>query len=225
MRIVPACMHHRTFRTPIHANRPGREGQAGLFLDWERVHVRAQCDGRTGVPTFEDAHYACARHAGAGPQSQLAQMVGDQPRGAHFLIAEFRVLVDVPAPRDESRFHSDRASIYLPLERLRMEHRAGNRETVHRSCQQGLPDRTSLDRAKRWRRLVARPSAEQPQVSHRFHGRVHGLSPGSCRAANFFARRRAPRPARAQGRPSTSGSSVPSSLCAAPTGAAYPTGL
>ena len=100
VRVVAAGVHHVHFLAQVGALGLGREGQVHLFLHRQRVHVGAQ-HHRTGLAALEHGDHAGHGHAGLHLHAQRAQMVGHQLGGARFLVAQFRMLVDVAAPGDE----------------------------------------------------------------------------------------------------------------------------
>ena len=90
MAIVPARVHF-----------PGVLGcmwKFIAFLDWQCIHVSPQANrfSRTQF-AFKRADYTCFTHASFDLIAKFAQSRGDNVGGAVFLIAQFRVGVDVSA--------------------------------------------------------------------------------------------------------------------------------
>jgi hypothetical protein len=69
-------------------------GQAGGLRDRQRVHVGAHQHHRSSAVSH-DADDAGAADAVTHVKARPAQPVGDQVRGAMFLMRQFRMLVDV----------------------------------------------------------------------------------------------------------------------------------
>ena len=101
---MSAGVHEIDFLAVVHAFGGGGERQAGGFLYRQRVHVGSQRDAAAGPGAFEDADNAGAGDAGADFEAERAEMLGDERRGAGFLVAELGMLVKVAAPGDEFGF-------------------------------------------------------------------------------------------------------------------------
>ena len=118
--VVPAGVHHaHLLAAPARAGAAGK-GEVHLLRDRQGVHVGAQRDhgARPG---------AAARHADhAGDGDALAHLVAEAPqvprheaRGAHLLVPQFRVLVDVAAPADHARLDRPGRVVGPPVQRAR----------------------------------------------------------------------------------------------------------
>ena len=83
------------------------KGTSTSSFTGQRVHVGAQRHHGAGLAALEDAH-----DAGHGDllahlvQAQRAQVLRDEPRGAHLAVAELGMLVQVAPPGDDLRLHA-----------------------------------------------------------------------------------------------------------------------
>jgi hypothetical protein len=78
-------------------------GQAGLFIDGQRIHVGAQANG-TGAGTMaQNAHDAGAANAFMHLQPRRAQRIGNDARRAMFGKTQFGVRMDIMAQRHQWR--------------------------------------------------------------------------------------------------------------------------
>ena len=93
-----------TSSAQIRAPGRGGEGQPLRLLDRQGIHVGAQRHNRTGPAPAQDADHPGSRNTGPDLQAQAAQVLGDQSGRALFLVAEFRVGMDVPPPGDHLSF-------------------------------------------------------------------------------------------------------------------------
>ena len=99
--VVPtSVLHARVLRFIRNVNR---------FLNRQRVDIRAQRNHRTRLAALEQRHHAGDADARLHLQPKLAQMVGDEPRGAGLLLAELGMLMDVAPPSDQLVFDRARA--------------------------------------------------------------------------------------------------------------------
>ena len=104
MRVVPAGVHDRDLLSEIVGRFSGGEGQPLWLLNGKRIHVGAQGDGATRFSALQNADDAGPRHAGANFQIEAAQVIRDELRGPFLLVAELRMLVNVPPPGDQLLF-------------------------------------------------------------------------------------------------------------------------
>ena len=69
-----------------------------------------------GLGAFEHADDARPADARAHLDAELAQVIGDECRGARLLAGELGVLVDVTPPGDDLVVHRERATVDLGVE-------------------------------------------------------------------------------------------------------------
>ena len=105
VRVVPAGVHDADFFASVARLRHRLERHVGAFGDRQRVHVGAQCDGGPGFAGAQQCHDAGFRDAGLHFETELLQMFGDDPGGAHFAVGKFRVLMKIPSPADDLAVH------------------------------------------------------------------------------------------------------------------------
>ncbi len=106
--VVAAGMHHVDLGAVIEAGGPGGKGQPFGLLDRQGVHIRPQRHGATGPGALEDADHAGAANFGFHLHAERAQMLGHQRRCAGFLLAQLRVLMNIPSPFDQMLFDGGR---------------------------------------------------------------------------------------------------------------------
>ena len=104
MSVVAAGVHHVDFFTEVGAFGFRGERQVRDFLDRQRIHVGAQCYGRSGQRAFEDGDDASAGYTGFHFQAHRAKLFGDHFRRAFFGIAQFRMGVDIAAGFEQLGF-------------------------------------------------------------------------------------------------------------------------
>ena len=94
----------------VHLTRNRRAiGNAGLFFNWQSVHVCAQTDGFhvTAIPRFtpldnaHDTRASEARHHLV--TSELAQTLGDERRSAVHVVHQFRMRMQITPPAHDFR--------------------------------------------------------------------------------------------------------------------------
>jgi hypothetical protein len=129
MGVVAAGMHHADrFAVPGRAHGRG-ERQIELFGHRQRIHVGAQRDDRAGQPAAQKADHAGVRDAAAHlVEAEMAQMLGDDRRGAVLAVAELRVRMEIAPPRDHLRLERRCRGIDQRGERVR----GGGGGVVHR---------------------------------------------------------------------------------------------
>ena len=118
------------------------KGRSAEFLHRKRIHVCTQRHRAPRLSPFENADDTGARDAGADFESKAAQVLCDELRGPRFLIAEFRVLVNVAPPRNQLRFDNRRPFADFGFERaaLRLCFAAaggGRAEDERDDCEEG----------------------------------------------------------------------------------------
>ena len=92
--IVATGMHHIFgFAIPFGLHRAGII-KPGLFLDWQAVHVRAHHDKRT-FAILQDTNHTCLADTFGHFEAKLFQAFRDDPGGAGFMQAEFRIGMEV----------------------------------------------------------------------------------------------------------------------------------
>ena len=104
MGVVAAGMHHVDLAAEISALGLGGERQSLRLLHRQRIHVGTQRHDRTGLAALEQGDDAGVGNAGPHLEAEPLQVLGDEARSANFLLAEFGVLVDIAAPRDQLVF-------------------------------------------------------------------------------------------------------------------------
>ena len=104
--VVAAGVHHADFLAAILGRRRGLERQVDLLRHRQCVHVGAQRDRRARACRPSACRpRRCARCPCALRCPCLRNCFGDDLRRADFAVAEFRVLVEIPAPGDHLRHH------------------------------------------------------------------------------------------------------------------------
>ena len=138
VRVVAAGVHHVDLLAQVGGLGPGGEGQTLGLLDGQGVHVGAQGDGGTRHGAAQHGHHTGPGDAGAHLEAQRVQMRRDQACGADLLIAQLRMLVDVPAPADQLVLEGGGALADQGLERSRIRPGGGGeREQRHdQGCHQ-----------------------------------------------------------------------------------------
>ena len=71
-----------------------------------------------GLPPRNNRDHAGIGHARADLEPQRPQMVGNELRRPHLAIAQLRMLMDVPPPRNHLRLDSRRETIEIGRQRL-----------------------------------------------------------------------------------------------------------
>ena len=113
VRIVPAGVHDAHFLAAVVRLGGGAERHVGAFHHRQRVHVGAQRDRRTRLTGLQEARpRRCGRCRSPRP-AELAQVLGDDLRGAHFAVGEFRVLMEVAPPGNDFRINGIERGIEL----------------------------------------------------------------------------------------------------------------
>ena len=93
------------------------EGKVDFFGDREGVHVGTERDDGAWQTTFEHADDSRAANASADLDAQLAQVLGDERRGARLLPRQLRMRVYVTSPGDDAIVHGQCAPVDLSVER------------------------------------------------------------------------------------------------------------
>ena len=78
MGVVAAGVHDRGRLAIVFSHHLRGEGQAGLLLHRQGVHVAAQGDHAAGLAALQGRHHARMRHAGAHLVAQGAEVLGHQ---------------------------------------------------------------------------------------------------------------------------------------------------
>jgi hypothetical protein len=114
---VTARVHHADI-LPVVGRAHGRlEWHVDLLGHGQCVHVRAKRNDWTWATAFENAHDARLRYARTHVDTERAEMIRDELRGANLSVRELRMLMDVAAPRDRLCLELRRSAVDLARQR------------------------------------------------------------------------------------------------------------
>ncbi len=120
------------------AVRAARIRQAGLLDDRQRVHVGANADAARAVAHLQRAHHAGLTDPARDLPAPLFELLGHQRAGLHFLVGQFRVMMDVMADlaqalggrRQVGHFSKTRGFAHLSLHGNSGRINAANRQAL-----------------------------------------------------------------------------------------------
>jgi hypothetical protein len=139
--VVPAGVHDSALDArEAGASGPAGEGEAGLLLDRERVHVGAQHHDRP-VAVAEQGDDPGPADAGGHVEAEPPRLLGQQARRSGLLHAELGILVQVSIQSDQVRQVLAYRLIELLGERGGGDRRSHKHECQQSSLHQDLPQR------------------------------------------------------------------------------------
>ena len=115
---MPAGVHHADFLAVVHRADFAFERQIYQLGDRQGVHVGAQRDHRSRLAAAQHTNHARLPHVGRDLEAECAQMLLDERGGAHFLIRQLGMLVNVATPRHHFGHHRRHARFDLGGKRI-----------------------------------------------------------------------------------------------------------
>src|SRR5882757_8537587 len=97
---MSAGMHGSHFLAIVGGGDLGSKGHRRSFPQGKAVHIRPQAYNRPGLRAAQDAYHACLAHTFFYFQPQRPEVVCNDLSRPEFMIAQFRVFMEISSPGD-----------------------------------------------------------------------------------------------------------------------------